>query len=156
MKKKILTFLAILFSFSMVQGQNQLVIHLVNNSSITTAFSDIQRITFQNDNMLLKTTSGTENSYLLDNIASITFLNNVGIEVLTDPIDINFFVNSSGKIIVESPHQIHTLMVFDITGRKVAENTQSTLNVNFLNTGIYILQVATDKGLVSKKFIKNR
>jgi hypothetical protein len=66
-----------------------------------------------------------------------------------------FFVNSSGEIIVKSPHQIHTLTVFDITGRKVAENTQSTLNVNFLNTGIYILQVATDKGLVSKKFIKN-
>jgi hypothetical protein len=90
-KNFLLTFLAILFSFAIARGQNQLVIHLVDNSSVTTSFSDIQRITFQSDNMLLKTTSGAENSYMLDNITSITFLNKVGIEVLTEPVDINFF-----------------------------------------------------------------
>jgi ribosomal protein L22 len=30
------------------------------------------------------------------------------------------------------------------------------MNVNFLPTGLYILQVATDKGFVTKKFVKNR
>ena len=133
------------------------MINLVDNNNVTAAFENIQKITFDNGNLLLKTTTGITNSYLLDDITSITFLGNVGIEEqIAETIEVHVFVNSSGEIVVETPHQIHKLTVFDITGRKVAENTQSTLNVNFISTGIYILQVATDKGLVSKKFIKNR
>ena len=155
-KKTLLTFLAILFSFAIAQSQNNLVINLVDNSSVTVALDNVQRITFNGDNLLLKNKTGTENSYLLDNIASITFIDGVGIKQFPETIDVHIFVNSSGKIVVETPHQINRLTVFDFTGRLITTGTQSKLNVNFLNTGIYILQVATDKGLVSKKFIKNR
>jgi len=156
MKKNLLTLLAMLFSFAIAQGQNNLVINFTDNSNVIITFDNIQRITFDSDNLLLKTTTGTTNSYLLDHIASITFFDKVGIEQFTETIDVHIFVNSSGEIMVETPHQIHALTVFDLVGRKVATGIQSKLNVNFLNTGIYILQVATDKGLVSKKFIKNR
>ena len=156
MTKKLLTFLAILFSFAIVQGQDNLKINLVDNSSVTVTFSNIQKITFDDENMLLKTTSGTENSYLLDNIASITFIDGVGIKEFAETINVHVFVNASGEVVVETPHQINKLTVFDLTGRQVAMSTQSKVNVNSLSTGIYILQVATDKGLVSKKFIKNR
>ena len=156
MKKNLFTFLTIFFSFIIAYGQDNLVVNLVDNNSIPIVLSTIQKITFLNNNMVLKTTNGDENSYLLDNIAAITFFNNVGIEVLTEPIDLHFFVNSSGNIIVETSRQIYQMTVFDITGRKVAETAQSTLNVNSFNIGVYILQVSTDKGLVSKKFIKNR
>jgi len=235
MNKKILhTFLAILFSFAIAQAQNSLVINLVDNSSVTVALDNIQRITFNGDNLLLKNKTGAENSYLLDNVSSIvftdhaiytitasagangtinpsgavdvahganqtftftpasgyriasvlvdnvnhpvavangtytfenvtanhtisvTFIDEVGVEEFAETIDMNVFINSFGEIVVETSHQIHQLTVFDLVGRQVATGTQSKLNVNFLSTGIYILQVATDKGLVSKKFIKNR
>ena len=156
MKKNVLlTFLAILFSFAIAKGQDNLVINLVDNSSVIVAFSNIKRITFNNDNLLLIATTATT-SLPLDNIASITFIDGVGIKEFAETIDVHVFVNAAGEVVVETPHQIHQLTVFDLTGRQIATTTQSKLNVNFLSTGIYILQIATDKGLVSKKFIKNR
>ena len=156
MKKILFTFLAILFSLAIAKGQHNLILNFVDNSKVTTALDHIQRITFDSDHLLLKTITGTENSYQIDNIASITFFNDVGIKQFNETIDVNVFVNGSGEIVVETSHQINQLTVFDITGKQVVAGTQNKLNVNFLNTGIYILQVTTDKGLVSKKFIKNR
>ena len=157
MQKKI-TFilLALLFSFATTKGQDNMYIHLTNNNTISVAFNNIQKLTFQNDNMLLKTVTGTTNSYHLDNIAFITFLDESGIAQYPETVDVNIFINSFGEIAVETPHQILKLTVFDLAGREVAATTQSKLNVNFLNTGVYILQVATNKGSVSKKFIKNK
>ena len=155
-RKKLLTFLAILFSFVIVNGQNNMMIHFVDNSNSSTPLNDIQKITFSSDNMLLKTKNGGENSYLLDNIASVTFLDEIGIRELPEVIDVNFYINVSGEIVVETSHQINKLTVFDLNGRQVAITSQNRLNVNSLTTGVYILQVITDQGTVNKKFIKNR
>jgi len=136
-------------------GQNALVINLVGSPSVTVPFSDIKKITFDADNMLLNTTSGT-NSYAFDNIASITFLDEeTGVKGVTEVIGVNVYVNGLGEIVVDSPHQITRLTVFDLTGREVAISSQNKLNVNNLPSGLYILQVATEQGFVSKKFIKN-
>jgi hypothetical protein len=105
--------------------------------------------------MLLKTSQG-ERSYPLENIASITFLEETGIHESAETIDVNIYVNASGDIVAESPHQINRLTVFDLTGKQVAVSEQSRMNVNFLPTGLYILQVTTDQGFVAKKFVKNR
>ena len=155
-KNILLTLLAILFGFATAKGQENLVINFADNSSVATALSDIQKITFGSDNMILKTTNGHENSYLLDDVTFITFLDGVGIDEQPAALDVSFFINGFGEIVVETPYHICQLTVFDITGREVATGAQNKLNVNFLNTGIYILQVTTDKSLVSKKFIKNR
>jgi len=151
--KKLPTFLAILFSFAVVQSQNTLVINFNGNPSEKIPFSEIQKITFDADNMLLKI-AGSTNSYLLDNIASITFLDELGVKGFTGVIGVNVYVNSLGEIVVETPHQINQLTVFDITGKQVALSTQKKMNVNYLNTGIYILKVVTEKGIVNKKFMK--
>jgi hypothetical protein len=127
-KKVILLFCAFLLSFAITKGQDNMFIHLMDNSTVTVAFSNIQKITFQNDNMLLKTVSGTTNSYPIDNIAVITFINETGIEQYSETVDVNIFINSFGEIAVEMPLQILKLTVFDITGREVATTTQSKLN----------------------------
>jgi len=154
--KVIITLLAITLSVATLKGQDNMVINLVDHSAVATAISDIQRITFGSDDMMLKTKDGIVKSYPLDNIATITFLDGTGIEHFTETIDVTVFVNASGDIVVEAPCPINKLTVFDLAGKQVAISAQSPLNVNFLNTGVYILQVATDKGTVSKKFIKNR
>jgi len=143
-----------LLSPFMTQAQNTLVINLNGNPSEKIPFSNIQKITFDAENMLLKTNTGT-NSYPFDNIKSITFLDDVGVKEVEGVTGVNVYVNSLGEIVVESPHPITQLTVFDITGKQVAWSTQNKMNVNYFNTGIYILQVVTEKGVVNKKFMKN-
>ena len=53
-RKKFFIFLTFLFSFAITNGQNNLTINFVDNSSVTVAFGDIQRIAFLDDTMLLE------------------------------------------------------------------------------------------------------
>ena len=151
---------AILFGVVTTKGQDNLRIHLVDNSNVTIAISDIQRITFSGDNMLLKPVTGIEQSYLLDNIAGISFLNAPSDIPETDGVDrnieVNVYLNSSGEVVAESPHPITGLTVFDLTGRTVKTARQSHVNVNSLSMGIYLLKIETSAGTVIKKFVKNR
>jgi len=144
-------------NFKTTTGEEEdvLVIKFLDNTTVSYPIANIQRIKFNNNYLLLKPTTGTEKSYLLDNIASIKFITEVGIEEFFNVIDVDIFINSNGEITVESLHQIYKLAVFDLLGREVATSTSCKMNVNFLNTGLYILQVATEKGYVNRKFIKN-
>ena len=153
--KKITNFCFLLFVFCFIaHGQNALIINLAGSPSVTFPLSEIQRITFNDGNMLLKTIS-TTTTYPLNSIASITFFEKVGITENPKVIDVNVYVNHYGEIVVNSQYQINQLTVFDLAGRQVALSTQSKINVSFLNTGIYILQVVTEKGIVIKKIMKN-
>jgi hypothetical protein len=55
---------------------------------------------------------------------------------------------------------IDKLEIFDISGRQVYNSQFSILNhslkidVSLLQSGIYILQITTDKGIATHKFIK--
>ena len=156
--KRLLPFSAIIFSIATLQGQDNMFINLADNSKITVAINDVQQITFDGDNVLLKTVTGTEKSYLLDEIASITFFDEPqnSIKAITKDVKISVYVNAAGEIVVESPYGIKQLSVFDLSGRKQAASAQSNLNVNFLGKGVYLLKVETSKGVISKKITKNR
>jgi len=156
--KRLLTFSAIVFSIATLQGQDNMLNNLADNGDVTIAIDDIDLITFDGDNVLLKTVTGTEKSYLLDEIASITFFDEPqnSIKAITKDVKISVYVNAAGEIVVESPHRIKQLSVFDLGGRKLAASAQSNLNVNFLSKGVYLLKVKTEKGTISKKFTKNR
>jgi len=70
-----LSFLALVFAIATTAfGQDRMVINLADNSRDTTMLSLIQRITFDGDDMLLKTTTSTEKHYSFEDIESITFL----------------------------------------------------------------------------------
>jgi len=157
-KMKILTtLLAIAFSIATLKGQDNMVINLVSSNNVTIVVNDIQRITFDGDNMLLKIGNGTESTYLLDDISSITFFDDpVTIEDVPKNIEVNVYVDASGEIVVKSPHQIKQLILFDINGRVLSTTVQSSLNINFLSIGMYLLRVETTEGTVTKKIIKNR
>ena len=158
-KLKILITVIVMFNLiAIAKGQDNMVIHLAGNNNVTVAISDIQRITFNGNNMLLKPRNGSANSYLLDNIASITFLNGstgVAKEIGKD-IEVKFYLNSNNEIVVESPYSITELTVFDLTGKTVTTTFSSPVNVNSLSTGVYLLKIETSEGTVTKKFIKNR
>ena len=155
--KFLIPFLAITFSIATVKGQDNLIINLADDNSVTIAIDNIERITFNADSIFLKKSNGTKNSYFLDDITSITFLDDepTTIKDMTKNIELNVYVNASGEIIVESPAEIRKLTVFDLNGREVATTTHSKLNANSLSTGMYLLNVETVQGVVTKKFIKN-
>lgn len=159
--KILITFLAIILSIATVKGQDNMIINLAIDSNVSILMGDIQRITFDNNNMLLKTVNGIENNYLLDDIVFITFLDNSDnpnvIEQFTENSSINIYMNEYGVIIVESPSEIRMLSIFDINGKIVQTTTNSNnINVSFLIMGTYLLRVETTQGTVTKKFIKNR
>ena len=155
--KFLFTLPVIIFSITTLKGQDNRVINLISNNDITIAISEIQRITFNGDTILIKNVNGIEDSYLLNDVTSITFLDEyTAIKDIPDDIEINIYVNTFGEIVVESPYQINRLTVFDINGRKLMANTQSSLNVNSLIKGFYLIKVETAEGIVTKKIIKNR
>ena len=51
--------------------------------------------------------------------------------------------------------KVTALNVYDTNGRLVQrlKNSDSTLQINNLSSGIYLLEVSTDKGVVRKKII---
>lgn len=158
-KLKILIAWTAMFNFiAVVNGQDRMTIHLADNTNSQFRMTDIQRITFNDNNMLLKTVNGATNSYLLDNIASITFFDDpIAIKEIDRNIEVNVYLNAYGDIVVESPCSITGLTVFDLTGKAVTNTTfSSPVHVNHLSTGVYLLKVETTQGTVSKKFIKNR
>src|SRR5690554_1986794 len=58
---------------------------------------------------------------------------------------------------MERLDQVKSYVIYDVAGRKLEQfhNTTKQINVSHLSNGVYLLQIHTDKGQVSKKFIKN-
>lgn len=58
---------------------------------------------------------------------------------------------------LEGLDNVESYAIFDITGRKLEQfnNFTKQIDVRHLSNGMYLLQINTDKGQVSKKFIKN-
>jgi len=151
----LITFLAITFCIAGLKGQDNIVINFADNSNVTIALNDIQRITFNGDNVRFKTVNSVENSYLMDDIAFISFSDApTAIKDVPKNDKLHVYVNANSEIVVETTYQIKKLTVFDINGRKLTMSTQSSLNVNSLSKGIYLLKVETTEGVLTKKFIK--
>ena len=58
---------------------------------------------------------------------------------------------------LEGLNTVESYVIYDVSGRKLeeADNNTQQINLSHLSNGVYLLQVNTDKGQVSKKFIKN-
>ncbi len=79
---------------------------------------------------------------------------------LASEINIGMYPNpSKGDLFINSSIKINTVSVSNIIGKEVIEETvinNNTLDLNQLNNGIYIINISTDKGTVSKKIILSR
>jgi hypothetical protein len=63
-------------------------------------------------------------------------------------------VNS--QINIDSVEKIETIEIIDLMGKtlEIIITPNNTIDVSYLTKGVYFLQIQSDKGLVSKKFIK--
>jgi hypothetical protein len=86
--------------------------------------------------------------------------NKTGIDSAKAPADIAVYPNPVGpELIIDgqgTPLQTYTL--YDLNGRAVCSekinDTKHTVSVAGLNAGLYLLQVQTDKGVITKQLIK--
>ncbi len=58
------------------------------------------------------------------------------------------------NLFIESEEAVSTFMILDVTGKQVLEGTQTPINVSDLKSGVYFIKLYTQKGMVTKRFIK--
>lgn len=60
-----------------------------------------------------------------------------------------------GELIVQSPSGIDSLVIYDISGRKISEHKTAQINISSLPKGFYILHITTNDGKkVSRRIVK--
>jgi len=129
------------------------------------ALDKIQRITFSGNNLNVRLFDNTTTAYSLDGIAKLRFggLNTSNSIVVPEPADVTVYFRSPGEITVKSPSAIRRLAVYAIDGRLMhsaaidmanASVLQTAVDVSAFPRGVYIVQIETQQGTVSKKIIK--
>jgi hypothetical protein len=58
---------------------------------------------------------------------------------------------------VSDESEVLSLSIFDFTGKQIDDRIllDNQLDIRDLNSGIYLLKIATTKGEVTKRFVKN-
>jgi hypothetical protein len=163
MTKKIFLNFWLLLAINAAYAQEALIVHKTDRTSTKTVLDDIQRITFSGNDMSVKPFDGNATDYTLGNISKITFGDIEITDVVTPPpaigLDVIVYVTPAGEIVVESPVAIQSLALFNIDGKilrvaKIETQCVASLPASDLPTGIYILQIKTQQGIVTKKIIK--
>lgn len=119
----------------------------VNGNEITTT---VESMTFDGDNAILHFSNGTQNSYDMSTVEvlfpAISTLVDNSIYIL------NRMVHD--ELIIENCAGNQLVCIYDMAGRLMhqmrSEEGGFSINVNDLNTGVYILKIGTE----SVKFIK--
>ena len=131
---------------------------LRNNEKIATV-TDTSYVDLQLDN-------DTQYCYTVKSICSfgisepsketcITTSNNESISELNS--SFNIFPNPvDDKLVIETDAEILEVNIYDAFGRQqqTTSNQQSSINVSGLTSGVYFVKITTDKGEVTKLFIK--
>lgn len=66
--------------------------------------------------------------------------------------NLNIYPNpANGYIHVETNYELQRIDVYDVTGKLMISSTKTEINVSDLESGIYFVNILTDKGCVTKK-----
>lgn len=145
-----------------IAAEDALFVCPVDGSSIQSVLLDnIQRITFDDDNMLLETTDGDETSFLLAIIGKITFDEpkkqvEEEVSVVQNKLEINLYPNpSTDYVFIDSSADIVSWTLFNFSG-SIMKHSASDLKIQVsdLSSGIYLLKIDTADGTVIKKIVK--
>ncbi len=149
----------LLLPITAVWGAEALVLHFSNGSEQSNLLDNIQRITFSSDDLVLKTTDNNTNNYVIDNLRKITFGNETPSAIANPPkpdnrSEVQVYITQGGEVVVKSSEPIKALTLFNTSGVILQETTRASFSISGLPAGIYILQVKTTNGTITKKFIK--
>ena len=147
---------------SNAQNKSTLSVHQNETSPTQIVFSDISKITFENDEMnVIVKNSDEPHLFELSGINKITFdLVTEAVESIThNNTSLHLYPNpTENHLFIETEHEIEEIVIYDVYGRKCQQvnepTSQQVLDVTDLNTGIYFIKVVTDNNEIVKRFVK--
>jgi len=140
------------------QPPEALNVHSADGGVIkSTLLDNFRKITYSGGNLLVWTKDGNSSSVPLNDIRKITFGEYVSSNItdVKNDLNIQVYVNHQGEITVETPFNIIAVSVLDINGRILKTTAESRLNIGYLPSGVYLLQITTDKGSITQKIINH-
>jgi len=89
-----------------------------------------------------------------DSLTYEVIVTGVGIEEL--PTTCSIYPNpTDGKVTVQNEESaIETIQIFDMSGKLVFETRQTTFDIAHLPTATYLIQIRTDKGVLTRKLLR--
>ena len=136
-----------------------LIVHKNNGSpDDKTLLNNIQQLSLSDENLSVKTSSGSE-VYALDDIAQLLFdgvTTGINNPLVQSNLDVLVSITPEGDVMVESPVAIKSLALFSVDGRMIS-TTVETLHATSLRNvpaGVYLLRVETEQGTAFKKVVK--
>ena len=151
-------------TFDKAASGDTLIVHKNNGFPASKILlSNIQQLSFSDENLSVETSSGSE-VYAFDDIAKILFEDGstTGIHnpSAQSSFDVVVYVTSAGDAIVESPIAIKSLVLFSVDGKMISKQQydgvkmQCTVSLQNSAAGIYLLRIETEQGMVVKKLVK--
>lgn len=146
--------------FTTVYGQGRIYVHTVDGNQQKFLLSDIDKLTFPGDNMLVTFKKTSLKNYPIPEIRYCNFkfvsdwnINHMNyvIRIFPNPIINNFRIESS--------LEISKIIIYDVIGQKleeiIADSNVIQLQLNNYSRGVYLLQMMTEEGIFSEKIIKD-
>ncbi|MEI7979192.1 MAG: T9SS type A sorting domain-containing protein, partial [Bacteroidota bacterium] len=68
---------------------------------------------------------------------------------------LNIYPNPSvGSINIDYNERFSTINIINLQGKTVLQSNQKSIDISGLENGIYIVQIATENGVLNSKFVK--
>lgn len=92
--------------------------------------------------------------FAMDNF---TLMQSTGLNEVTHEIEATIYPNPASSLlhVDAGNHKISLLTVYDLAGKEVLQSQTSTVDVEGLNNGLYILRMITEDGIATSRFLKN-
>ena len=156
MKKIVYITLLFLFLCPFVYAQEPDALHIqkVDGTVLSSSLVSIQRITFEEDVLVMITSEG-EYRLPLDNVEKITFSDSSSAieNVNTNSIQIS---KSGNQLIIESDNAMEQLYLVDVSGKVIVSDRLASVNTTSItlpNSGVFVLFLKTSKGYIARKVI---
>lgn len=157
MKKVIIYFTTFLLSIPTLifaQEPSSLYVQKVDGAVQSASLVSIQRITFEED-ILVMTTSEGEFRLPLDNIDKITFSDN-DTSTAIENVSINsIHISKSGNLLsIDSDYAIKQLYLVDMSGKVLVSKRLAFVditNITLPNSGVFVLFLETSQGYIARK-----
>jgi hypothetical protein len=129
----------------------------VNNGTGSAIINTSGLLTAITDGTVTVTATANDASGITGNAVISISNQSVGINEQTNTSNLSIYPNPVNyQLTINSEDKIGTIVILDVMGKTVKTITSSsnTIDVSELTNGMYLLQISTDNGLVSTKFIK--
>lgn len=153
----ILTMLLCASVFTFGQEPSGLHVQKMDGTTQTALLVTIEKITFEEDVLVMTTTEG-EFRLPLDDVEKITFGEN-DVSAVENVNTNSIHISKSGNLLsIKSDYAIKKLYVVDMSGRVLNGETLASVyegTITLPNLGVFVLFMETSQGYIARKVINN-